>query len=79
MRHQQFIAHTITQGLFPTVGPQLAGGPVPAFKLLGRSQQKVQTTADWPYMEPLQSHVYAKACVCTRLYIHTLGPSDEKM
>lgn len=42
MRHQQFITHTITQGLFPTVGPQLAAGPASAFKLLGRSQLKVQ-------------------------------------
>lgn len=44
MRHQQFIARTITQRPFPTVGPGLAEGPAPASELLGRSQFRVQTT-----------------------------------
>lgn len=45
MRHQKFIARTITQGPFPTVGPGLAEGLASASELLGRSQFRVQTTA----------------------------------
>lgn len=44
MRHQQFIARTITQRPFPTVGPGLAVGLASASELLGGSQLRVQTT-----------------------------------
>ncbi len=56
MRHQQFIARTITQRLFPTVRPGLAAGLASASQQLGWSQLRVQTTAALTHIHTHTDH-----------------------
>ena len=66
MRHQQFIAHTITQSAFPTVGPELAEGLVSA---AGREPAQGSDHHSLTCRPPLQSTqqytcVWAQLCIC---------------
>jgi len=82
MRHQQFIAHTITQSAFPTVGPELAEGLVSALTLLGGSQLKVQTTTAWHvdhhYSLLNNTHVYEHSSASVALRRPSCFASWEK-
>lgn len=72
MRHQQFIAHTITWRLFPTVRPELAAGLTSASELLGRSQLEVQTTAALMHKQTTnaESVLYTTVHMCMHTAVH---------
>lgn len=66
MRHQQFIARTITQRLFPTVRPCLAAALASASQLLGESQDRVQTTTVLTHTDH-----HCRVVLCTITHMHT--------